>query len=238
MKKTLLFLCTILVLFPIVSCRSVSGGIGYGGYSSTMTVVNKETGQLMEITEDDEVVFDGTGKYKMISEPNAFSYVADVNSLFGFNKTGPRLFLDSIFRLEQYDKYINFALGPAWEFRLGDRFGIVAGIGASFDLGEKDPDGPLGAENTSYKEAYEDFIKCNLAVCIGIEGFVETRLYFGDDYYLGIKGTAGYCLMNLLEKGKTDGTTVITSMETLPELDVIFSNPLTFSASLVFGKAF
>ena len=94
------------------------------------------------------------------------------------------------------------------------------------------------SDSKDVKIQHAAFSNFSLAADLGIECFLESRIYFDNDRFIGLKAKAGYCSLKPLQEMYNHSGNVTTGNEDDINSTLVFSNTLTYSATIAYGMAF
>lgn len=173
----ILILTSILLVFLLGSCTSLSYGMGYRGNSK-----------------------DVNNDYHLAGVEHPASGFASVWSStvrFGENRTGSgfAIFTSLLYSqgerkqgtITSSDSMKSFSIGPAWEFVFSKKFRLLTGIGLT--------GGSYETEERITTDDETSYIKCNSSLS-GFCGFFDTRFFFADHWFLSLRGEVSATLFN------------------------------------------
>jgi len=238
MKKTLMAISILIALFLIVSCSSIEAGVGYAGYHNEYALVDKQSGKVARIDSSGHLTTDASGK-ELKTKGNNGGFVVTTVSMFNFNSLndGFRLFDEGVFGFVNDNYYVRGSFGPAWEFRLDDRFALVAGLGVSLDVGVSGVKKLIEVSDNpsrTQEQELEALSKIGVICDAGALALVEGRYFMSENVFLGLKGTLGYGFIHGLDASDDLGDINIDGTK----LGQNVKNSLTYSAAFVLGRTY
>ena len=238
MKKIVFLSLIVVIMIALVSCSSIEAGVGYAGYHNEYSLVDAQTGKVARIDSSGHITTDASGT-ELKTKGNNGGFVVTTASMFNFNSLddGFRLFDEGVYGFVNDNYYVRGSFGPAWEFRLDDRFAVVTGLGVSLDVGlsgvkkltevSNDP-------NRTQDQELEALKNVGVICDGGVLALVEGRYFMSEHVFLGLKGTLGYGFIHLLDVSDDLGNITIDGTSLRQDI----KNSLTYSAALVLGRTY
>ena len=238
MKKIVFLSLIVVIMIALVSCSSIEAGVGYAGYHNGYSLIDTQTGKVARIDDDGHITQDASGtELKTIGNHGGFAVTTA--AMFNFNSLdyGFRLFDEGVYGFVNDNYYVRGSFGPAWEFRLDDRFAVVTGLGVSLDVGlsgVKKFTGVLDDPNSTQDQELEALKNVGVICDAGVLALVEGRYFMSEHVFLGLKGTFGYGFKHFLDVSDDLGNINIDGTSLKQDI----KNSLTYSAALVLGRTY